>query len=59
MSEYDDTYNSIIIAVFVTLYFSGLEVIIWSYVPWELILCAVLSFLGNNSVSFLFTMISL
>ncbi|XP_035705182.1 uncharacterized protein LOC110847140 isoform X1 [Folsomia candida] len=31
--------------VFVTLYFSGLEVIIWSYVPWELILCAVLSFL--------------
>ncbi|ODN01015.1 Solute carrier family 35 member F4 [Orchesella cincta] len=31
--------------IFLLLYFTGIEVIIWSYVPWELILFAVTSFL--------------
>lgn len=34
--------------IFLLLYFTGVEVIIWSYVPWELILFAVTSFLRKN-----------
>jgi hypothetical protein len=45
--------------VFVTLYFTGVEIIVWSYVPWELVLFALLSFLCKQLLLSAFRLISL